>query len=316
MDKYFDSTNMLKIINKWKYHLLGIVGITALLAGIFSGPGFITPLYKSYAILYPANVEPYSEESETEQMLQIMMSQDIIDSMIAKFDLGKHYEINRNYKYYRTALLAEYHEKVSISKTPYEGVEITVKDRNPDTAMLMVKAIINFYDKKVDWLHKEKWEEVADMYAGQLARKRQDIDSLKNIMFELGTKYGIFDYEYQGKEITRAYLNALLTNPAKAKSKEIRRLVNGMEQHSGQLIEVINMIENEAINYVTIKQDYEMAVRFIKSNLTYSNIVTYPFVPDKKAYPIRWLIVVIASLAVFTFALFVIFWIERRKVHQ
>ncbi len=313
MDKYFDSTNMLNVVAKWKYHLLIIVGITALLAGIFSGPRFITPLFKSYAILYPANVEPYSEESETEQMLQIMMSQDIIDSMIKKFDLAKHYEINPGYKYFRTVLLAEYHEKVSITKTPYEGVEVVVKDRSPDTAKLMVDAIIDFYNKKVDWLHKEKWREVADMYSRQLARKRHDIDSLKNIMFELGTQYGIFDYEYQGKEITRAYLNALLSNPSKAKNKELKKMLTGMEQHSGQLVEVTNMIENEAINYVTVKQDYEMAVRFIDSKLTYSNIVTYPFVPDKKTYPIRWLIVVISSLAVFTLALFIIFWIERRK---
>ena len=33
---------------------------------------FITPLYKSEAVAYPANVTPYSDESETEQMLQII----------------------------------------------------------------------------------------------------------------------------------------------------------------------------------------------------------------------------------------------------
>jgi len=57
-----------------------------------------------------------------------------------------------------------------------------------------------------------------------------------------------------------------------------------------------------------------MAMRFVDSNLTYSNVVTYPFVSDKKTYPIRWLIVVVASLAVFVFALFIIFWIERKRV--
>ncbi len=317
MDKYFDSTNLLNVINKWKIHLLIIVGITAIFSGIFSGPTFITPLFKSSAILYPANINPYSEESETEQMLQIMMSQDIVDSMVKKFNLPKHYNINPKYKYYKTALFGEYHDKISINKTPYEAVKIVVKDRNPDTAALMVKAIIKFYNKKVSFLHKTKYREVVDMYSRQLARKRGILDSLKNIMYNLGTKNGIFEYDYQSQQIMRAYLGALNSgNPAKINSKEVKKLVKGMEEHSGQLVEVVRMIQDEAANYVEVKQDYEMAQRFIDSHLTYSNVVSYPYVSDKKTYPIRWLIVLIASLAAFVFALSVIFWIERRKVKE
>jgi capsular polysaccharide biosynthesis protein len=89
MDKLFNSRHLVSLIGKWRYHLLVIVIITAILAMIFSGPSFITPKYESHAIAYPANVEPYSDESETEQMLQILNSQDIIDSMVNKFDLAK-----------------------------------------------------------------------------------------------------------------------------------------------------------------------------------------------------------------------------------
>ncbi len=314
MDKYFDSTNLMRVIDKWKYHLLIIVGIAALLAGIFSGPSFITPLYKSYAILYPANINPYSEESETEQMLQIMMSQDIVDSMINKFDLAKHYHINPHYKYYKTVLLGQYRDLVSISKTPYEAVQIQVKDANPDTASLMVQGIIDFYNKKVDFLHKSKYREVVQMYERQLSRKRSSLDSLKTIMYNLGTKYGIFEYDYQSQQVMRAYLGSLDRNPAHINSKAVKKLVQGMTEHSGQLVEVVEMIRDEANDYVTVKKDYEMALRFVDSNLTYSNVVTYPFVPDKKSYPVRWLIVIIVSLAAFVFALLIIFWIERKRV--
>jgi len=163
MDNFFNSSNLLKLITKWKYHLVAIVAISALLAVIFSGPKFITPKYKSYAIVYPANIEPYSEESETEQMLQIINSQDIIDSVIKRFDLAKHYEINPNYKYFRTDLLYRYRQNVKISKTPYESVLIEVYDKSPDTAMLIVNAILDFYNKKISHLHKIKYREVLDM---------------------------------------------------------------------------------------------------------------------------------------------------------
>ncbi len=314
MDNFFNSSNLLKLITKWKYHLVAIVAISALLAVIFSGPKFITPKYKSYAIVYPANIEPYSEESETEQMLQIINSQDIIDSVIKRFDLAKHYEINPNYKYFRTDLLYRYRQNVKISKTPYESVLIEVYDKSPDTAMLIVNAILDFYNKKISHLHKIKYREVLDMYEKQLAVKRGTIDSLKQIMYTLGTKYGIFEYDYQSQEIMRGYLKTLSgQGPDRVNTKEVKRLLNGMQQKSGQLVEVVQMIEDEASTYVTTKLDYELALRFLKANMTYSNIVTHPFVADKKSYPIRWLIVLIVSLAAFVFAMLVILVIEKRK---
>ena len=314
MDNFFNSSNLLTLINKWKYHLLIIVGVSAVLAIIFSGPSFITPKYKSYAVVYPANVEPYSEESETEQMLQIMNSQDIIDSVIRKFDLPKHYEVNRNYKYFQTVLLYKYHENVSISKTPYESVRIEVYDKSPDTAKQIVNAILHFYDKKVSFLHKSKYREVADMYRKQLKLKRQNIDSLKQIMYTLGTKYGIFEYEYQSQEIMRGYLKTLTgQGPERINTKEVNRLLNSMEQKGGQLVEVVQMIQDESRTYVETKLDYELALRFLNANMTYSNIVTYPFVADKKSYPIRWLIVAVVALAAFVFAMVVILFIEKRR---
>ncbi len=313
MEKYFNSTNLLRVIIRWKYHLLIIVGLTALLSGFFSGPTFITPLYKSYAIAYPANIAPYSEESETEQMLQIVMSQDITDSMIIKFNLAKHYGINPKYKYFRTAILGEYRDNVKIEKTPYEAVKIEVMDRNPDTAALMTNAILNFYNKKVDYLHKSKYYEVTYMYSRQLARKRATMDSLKTILRTLGSEHGIFEYDYQSQQIMKGYLRTIDGNPDKINSKEAKRLMKSMEQYSGQLVEVVEMLQDEARAYVEVKLDYEMAQRFIDSHLTYYNVVTSPYVTNKKVYPIRWLIVVAASFAVFALALFIIFLLDRRK---
>jgi len=314
MENYFKSANLVNVIVKWKFHLLIIVVIAALLAAIFSGPAFITPLYKSYAVVYPSNIEPYSEESETEQMLQIFNSQDIKDSIIEKFDLPQHYEIDTDYKYFRTVLLYEYNQNVSISKTPYESVLIEVLDKDTDTASLMVKSMIDFYNKKVANLHKSKYVEVIAMYAIQLEMKRNSLDSLKNLMIELGTEYGIIEYEYQSQEIMRGYLRTVFGNNGnQVNSREVERLFNNMQKYGGQLVEVVEMIENEAISYVDIKEDYEMALRFVQADLTYTNIVTYPFPGDKKAYPVRWIIVVIVALAAFILASLVIFVLESRK---
>jgi uncharacterized protein involved in exopolysaccharide biosynthesis len=313
MDNYFNSANLLSLVDKWKYHLLVILAIAAILAAIFSGPAFITPLYKSYAIAYPANVDSYSDESETEQMLQIIGSQDIIDSIIERFNLPEHYEIDRDYKYFRTALLDEYRQNVKISKTPYESVLVEVQDKNPDTAALMVTAILDLYNKKVESLHKSKYKEVIDMYAKQLAAKRASLDSLKNIMYILGTEYGLIEYGYQSQEIMKGYLKTVTGQGVdRINTKEVDRLLRNMEQKGGVLLEVVSMIQDEAHSYTNVKLEYELAVRFYNADMTYMNLISSPFPADKKSYPIRWLILLVVTFATFVFAILVLLFIEKR----
>ncbi len=236
MEYKFDSLVSLELLLKWKYPLLVIVVVTAGLATLFSGPRFITPLYKSYAVVYPDNIKPYSKESTTEQMIQVFNSQDITDSVINKFDLLSHYEIDTNNKYYRTKLLRRYSENVKISKTNYEAVEVEVLDRNPDTAKLMVDAVLHFYNKKVRHMQKEKYRELAVAYAGQLSRERAVMDSLKNRLRVLGTQKGIFEYTYQSQQIMMAYLHNIQGSPEAVNTKEAKRLVQNMGKYGGELI--------------------------------------------------------------------------------
>ena len=148
------------------------------------------------------------------------------------------------------------------------------------------------------------------MYASQLALKRKGLDSLKSVMIELGTEHGIFEYEFQSQEIMRGYLKTVMgQNGNQINDKEVKRLLEGMKNKGGQLIEVVQMIQDEARSYVEVKLDYEMALRFLDAEMTYTNIVTYPFASDKKSYPIIWLIVVVVTHAAFVFAIIVILFI-------
>lgn len=313
MEYNFDSRAVLKRLWQWKLHLLVILTVTALAAIVFSGPRFITPMFKSYAIVYPDNIAAYSEESTTEQMIQIMQSQDIVDSMIKRFDLAGHYEVDPNYRYFRTELLRQYHENVRINKTSYEAVRIDVFDKNPDTAKLMVNAILDLFNKKVRRLQKEKFGELAAAYAGQMKRLRHTMDSLKNRLRVLGTEKGIFEYDYQSQQIMKAYLGTVDGNPAKVNSKEARRLAQNMGRYGGELVQLVNMLEEEATSYTKVEISYEMEYRHVISDVTYTNVVTYPFVADKKTYPVRWLIVLIAVVSVFAFAVFVISFLGNKS---
>ena len=311
MSNFFDNRNIIEIIYKWRKHLTAIVVLAVILGVVFSGPTFITPLYKSYAVVYPANIQSYSDESTTEQMLQLLNSQDIVDSMINYFNLDKHYNIDKNYKYYKTALLGEYRDKVKISKTPYESVMIEVFDKDPVQAKEMVDKILYFYDKKVDNLHKSKYREVVAMVGKQLKDKKKILDSLKREKARLGSEHGIFEYDYQSQQITKGYLGTVDGSASKLNTDEAKRLFGEMGKYSGNIIELDQLIESESEDYVEVKRQYELAKRFVDGDMTYENIVTHPFVADKKSFPIRWLVVVITAIAAFVFALLVIFIVEN-----
>ena len=167
MDNNFNNLSLVQVVLKWKWHIVIITVAAAICGAIFSSSMFITPLYKSEAVAYPANISPYSDESETEQMLQIINSQSITDSIIEKYDLWTDYKIDKNYKFAKTYMLNEYRSKIKIGKTPYEAVSVTVMDKDPFVACNIAKDILNFYDQKVHALHTKKVAEVVTMYDRQ-----------------------------------------------------------------------------------------------------------------------------------------------------
>lgn len=314
MESQFYQINILKLLLKWKFHLLIIVILAVIVGAVFSGPAFITPKFKSYAVAYPANISPYSDESETEQMLQILQSNDIRDSIIKKFDLATHYEIDSAYKYFYTTMLWEYSQNVSISKTAYEGVSMEVMDKDPQIACDMVNSMMDFYNKKVKYLHEGKFIEVVQMYERAITKKQEYIDSLENKFYELSTEYGLLDYTSQSREIARGYLRTIDGSASSnINTREVLRLKENIEKKGGEFILLQFLLEREATKFADLKRDYERAYMDYDRQFSYTNIITKPFVADKKSYPVRWLIVVISALASFFITFLIVLIIENYK---
>lgn len=311
MESQFYHINLLQLLLKWKVHLAVIVLIASVLAAIFSGPVFITPKYKSEGIIYPSNISSYSDENETEQMLQILQSKDIADSIIDKFNLSEHYEISPEYKHYYSVMMWEYWQNVTISKTPNEAVSIEVLDKNPQVASDMVDAMIHYYNMKVRSLHEEKFGEVVRMYERAMTKKKSYLDSLNARLTYLGTEYGLMDYEAQSEQVTKGYLKTIDGSGAShVNTAEVNKMKENIETKGAEMLILQNLLRNETAKYTELKADYEMAYMDYDRQYTYSNILSQPYPADKKAYPIRWLIVVIAALASFFISFVVILILE------
>jgi len=312
MESQFYQINLLQLLFKWKVHLIVIVLVASLLAAIFSGSVFITPKYESEAIIYPANISSYSDENETEQMLQVLLSKDISDSVIEKFNLPEHYGIDRTYNHYYSVMMWEYWQNVTINKTPNEAVSIKVLDKDPQIACDMVGSMIDFYNQKVRTLHEKKFIEVVNMYERALVKKKNYIDSLNQRLTYLGTEYGLMDYVVQSEQVTKGYLKTLDGSGAShVNDEEVNKLKESIETKGGEMMILQNLIVNETRKYIDLKDDYEQAYMDFDRKFTYTNIVTKPYPADDKAYPVRWLIVVISMLASFFISFVVILILEN-----
>ena len=302
MDKYFNNLSLLKVILKWKWHIAAVTIIAAILGAVFSGPTFITPKYKSEAVLYPNGLSEFSDETYTEQMLQVMESQEIIDSIVNKFNLMSHYGIDVNYKYAKTALMGEYHDRISISKTPYDAVKIKVLDKDPQMAYDIVNEIINQYDQKFSTIHKSKKYENARMFEQQLAKKSAFMDSLKRELNQITNDGDMLNYIYLSKGNSMAYFS---DGNNSNKTSDI-----------ATAIALVELSASQTADYTNVRHFYEEELRQAEGKMTYSNIVSRPFVADKKSYPVRWVIVALCGISALILSILVVAAVEKIDIKE
>ena len=317
MEGYFNNKKVFELITKWKFHLIIIVIISIVLAGVFSSPFFIKPKYKSSAILYPVNLPEFSEESYTEQMLQIIQSMYIRKNIFQAFNLAEHYGIDTTDKYYFTILNKEFESNVSFSKTEYDAVKIQVYDTDPEITSNMIDSIIAFYNKKVSDLHKKKNLEVLNIKKRELEKKQADLDSIEKKLKKLRTKYGLLEYKLQSERLTEGYANLLVEGKGNTSaSKELKDMLSNLEDKGGEFLALNSLLWAARETYNKIKLEYENTIREVEKKITYSQIVTHPFPADKKSYPVRWLIVLFTAIASFLMTIIVIAIIESKREEQ
>ncbi len=314
MEKPLSNIKILAAFGKWRWHLLIVFVGSIILAAVFSGPAFIEPKYKSYAVIYPSNLIPYSSETATEQMLQLFRSDELRDSLIVKFDLVHYYKINPNKAHYYSQLIREYNDNVKIKKTEYESVMVEVLDKDPVRACEMVKELINLFNRKVRSMHKQKSQEVLVITSNQMNMKEHQIDSVTSLLKELSSEYSIIDYKAQAEEVTKGYLKTIDgAGASHINSKGVEQLKKNLEEKGGDFILLNDILEGLIKQYIEIKTEHEIALRDVNKELTYTNLVSSPIPADKKVYPIRWLIVFISTLSAMIISFMVILFFEKQK---
>lgn len=298
MENFFDNQRILNLIWKRKFHFVIIGAIAIVLSAIFSGPEFITPKFKSVARIYPTNIWTMSEESETEQMIEVLNSNDIKFKMFEAFDLDKVYKVNKEDPNYLTYMLDFYNTNVSINKTEFETAEIKVMDHDPVRASNMCDSIIHFYNLKVRQMHKIKDKEMVDISEKALHQKQHELTTLEKSLDSLRESTGIISFGKQVPELTRGYMNALATGRGSASdTKKIENLYENFSESGTRAVNLENKYNRTMHVIDSLQEVYERYLIEYEKEITYSHVVEYPFPADKKSYPVRWLIVLLSTVS-------------------
>jgi capsular polysaccharide biosynthesis protein len=314
MQEYTEGISyFIKLIIKWKKQFIIVTIGAIVLSALFSSKWFIKPKYKSFSIVYPANLTPYSSESKSEQMMQLFESADIQNAVIKKFNLAAHYNIDTAKTAGISELMNEYESNVSVSRTDYESIIIKVLDTDPKIACEMVREIIHSFNEKAKTLQREKSREILEMRKKQLADRKRELDSVNVILQNLRTNYGLLDYGSQVKEFTKGYIKNM-NSSGKSNYKEIDVMINNLQQRGGEFYTLTRIYDGMLSNYYGIKVEYDNTLTDLNKELTYINKVTGPIVADKKSYPIRWLIVLISVLATNLLVFVIILFYEKKNI--
>lgn len=305
MEQFFDISKIFKILWKWKIQLSIVVIVAAIASIIISSPLFIKPKYKSTARLYPVNIAEYSEESESEQLLEFLNSTDIKFKLIDELKLDEVYHISRQDPLYKTYMLAELGENVSLKKTEYETVEIRVLDENPQRASDIVDSLISYLNQKIQSVHSLKYQEVAEIAKHDLKIQKDTIDSIRGLLQDLRQKYGLLDYDLQVKAASKGLYKS---NSAKAE-----QLLSNLREKGDEFKYLQNRLAHREAMIDSIQTEHDWAVSNARKKITYSLVVEHPFTADKKAYPIRWLIVALSVVGAFLFCALTILVIEVNR---
>ncbi|MGQ0828570.1 MAG: hypothetical protein ACT4ON_09265 [Bacteroidota bacterium] len=314
MQEYSESSYyFIKLVLKWKKHFIIVTIAAVVIASVFSSESIIKPKYKSFAIVYPANINAYGSETTTEQLLQLLESADIRNTIIKKFNLTERYGIDTTENAAYSKLIAAYESNVEVERTEYESIEIKVLDINPQVACDMVNAILDALNLKARTLQRDKTKEILVIAGNQLDLKKRQLDSLNIVLEELRVKYQILDYGVQSKEVIKSYLKALSTGKGSNGFKDIDIMLRNLEEKGGEYYEAIRIYDATLGHYTGIKVEYENAMKDMNKELTYTNLVTKPFPADKKTYPVRWLIVAASVASANLFLLLLLALMDARK---
>ncbi len=232
-----DLIPVFQFIWKWKIVLLSVLILSGGLTFLIVKQ--IDKLYESHAILYPSNSNSrdkqleefsYGYDIQADRLVQLLNSQNLLDSIVQIFDLANTYQLNMSRQDGYDRLLEKIRKRFQFHKTRFSSVVISVLDENPsraaemanetarlvnviqtvimkENAIIALEAAERDYRKRAEAISiiNDSIKVIQDggitkteaLLLERISQKEKTMEKLRSSIGQIRQKYQIYDYAYQ-----------------------------------------------------------------------------------------------------------------------
>ncbi len=324
-EQHNDTINLLAKIYKWRKPLVIITLAAAILS--ITASFLISPQFKGTAIVFPSrsfsvskllieqNVggqEDYMEfgdEDDAEKLLQILNSSEIRQRVANQYDLYTYWKIPRNEDLTEHYLKLKWDEMVSFKRTDFVSIRIDVYDYVASRAANIANTIVECADSVKFRMSKEVAGQalniVEEEYANTITRINVLEDSLQAIK-----ALGIFDYKIEMEAYTKAMSKAVSKGDVGA-IHNLKPKIDTLNKYGIIYENVFQNLRKYRLKLPLIKQKYDEAVVNFKKHLPAKFIVDKAVTNEKKARPVRAIIVLVPTISAFLLALLYLMFADK-----
>lgn len=316
-----ESTNLLVFFFRWKWHIIAICFIAAVVSSIASF--MIEEKYQSTVIMFATeqtsigeqfleevkrkDLLEYGEKDDAERLIQVLNSDKIKNRIISDFDLWTTYEISPNDPGANDLISKEYSSNVSAKLTKFGSIQVDVMDKSPEQAMQMANRIAELADTVSNDMRSgralEAFAYAKHSYEGLLEEIRLLEDSMGSLR-----ELGVYDYITQIEGLNDQFATAIADGKT-ARAELLRLQMEEISRYGSIYAKLETLIESAYEREAVLKKRYDLMQIDADSKLPAKFVVDYAAVSDKKAYPIRWLIVAMSVASTFVFLIiFLLIW--------
>ena len=326
----FSSTDLLIYIWDKKIPLLIISFIAAVASIIISLT--IIPKFKSTVVLFPTTntsisktlLEDYysgrktlyeiGEEEQSEQLMQILDSEEIRDRIIEKYKLMEHYGIEEDMDFPLTRLYAEYKSNISFELTQYLSIVIEVMDTDPQFAADIANDIAKLADTVYNKILNERAMEAYNLIKREYTDLTEEVTELKDSLSKIQA-LGILDYESQAERYHEA-LGVAINEGNTSAQRNLEEKLKVLSKYGSNYVVIRDRLLRQENYLQVIRQNYEEVKLEVEQTMPHTLIVDDAVVAEKKAYPKKSIIVILSTFAAFFLTLITLMIMDsiRKKV--
>lgn len=265
--------------------------VIAIVASFILKPRYkaTTSFFIPYNISYDLAIEnpQFGYDIEADRLLQILNSEQLIDSVSKKFNLVNYFGIDTSNFDWKNTLTEKYRRRITSDRTNTMSIVIEAETHDPYFSKEMVTYILELSQRLREKMLKTNSEQAVESFKKDYMRKLVEVDSLRNQIIRLRK-------ENSSNPVTLVNSQILLNNGN----------VSGLQPDMEVELEVLSQKHiNEHNRLNDLKGKYENALNILNRPVPKFYMLDYPTPLFNKTFPNTWLNISIAFLGSLFFML-------------